>query len=132
MRHGQAQFADRRPRRRSQCVVQRNAHALAALGVKDRAFLDAVAVLFEQKRLKADLDALRFVSPVRDMRALAAVVDRRHRASSASTMSSLATTPSVAEESVTDRLTILSPAGASSVSSACGAGSGALGLSTRS
>ena len=51
--------------------------------------------------------------------------------SSASAISSLATTPSVAEESVNERLTILSPAGVSSLSSASGAGSGALGLSTR-
>ena len=62
-------------------LVQRDAHALAALGVIDGAFLDAVAVLLEQQRLEADLDALRLVDALRDMRALAAlVVDRRHNA----------------------------------------------------
>ena len=81
LRDGQAQLADRRPRRRPQRLVQRDAHALAALGVIDGAFLDAVAVLFEQQRLKADLDALRLVDALRDMRTLAAlVIDRRHHA----------------------------------------------------
>ena len=62
-------------------IVQRDAHALAALGVIDGAFLDAVAVLFEQQRLEADLDALRLVDALRDMRALAAlVIDGRHHA----------------------------------------------------
>jgi hypothetical protein len=46
MRDGQAQFIDRCPRRRAQRLVRRDEHALAALGVVDRAFLDAVAVLF--------------------------------------------------------------------------------------
>ena len=40
-------------------------------------------------------------------------------------------TPKVVEESVSDRLTTFSLASASPVSNACGAGSGALGLSTR-
>jgi hypothetical protein len=89
-------------------------------------------VLFEQERLKADLDAIRFVSVSRDMRALAPLVSTGVTApSSTSAMSSLATTPSVAEESVSDRLTNFSPAGVSSASSACGAGNGAPGLSTR-
>ena len=81
LRNGQTQLADRRPRRRSQRLVQRDAHALAALGIIDGAFLDAVAVLFEQQRLEADLDALRFVGALRNMRALAPlVIDRRHHA----------------------------------------------------
>ena len=78
---GQAQFADRRLRRRPQRLVEHDAHPLAALGIIDGAFLDAVAVLFEQQRLEADLDALRFIDALRNMRAPAAlVIDRRHHA----------------------------------------------------
>ena len=79
--YGQAQPADRRARRGAQRLVEHDSHALATLGIVDGAFLDAVAVLFQQQRLQADLDTLGLVGAQRDMRAPAAlVVDRRHDA----------------------------------------------------
>ena len=81
LRNGQTKLADCRLRRRPKRLVERDAHPLTALGIVDGAFLDVVAVLFEQQRLEADLDALRFVDALRNMRAPATlVIDRRHHA----------------------------------------------------
>ena len=77
----EAQPAYRVARRLPQRVVENDAHPLAALRIPDRAFLHAVAVLLQQQRLEADLDALRLVDAARDVGALATlVVDRRHHA----------------------------------------------------
>ena len=63
----EAQPAHRVARRVAQVVVESDTDPLAALRVPDRAFLHAVAVLLQQQRLKADLDALRLVDAARDV-----------------------------------------------------------------
>jgi hypothetical protein len=88
-----------------------------AFSIVNCAFLYAVAVLLEEEALKAHLDAFGLIDALRHMGTPAAlVVDRRHDAILGPT-SILAMTPSVDEESVRERLMILS-AGAGSRSAA--------------
>ena len=75
----ETQPADRGERLRAQLGVKDDADPLAALAEIERPLVAAIAVVFEDQPLDAELHALGIIGAGRDMRAPAAlVVDRHH------------------------------------------------------
>ena len=77
----EAQPADRGEREAAQLGVESDAHPLAALAEIERPLGAAIAVVFEDQPLDAELDALGIIGAGGDMRAPAALVVDRHHAS---------------------------------------------------